>query len=162
MAERSISGQFWPEGTTVAVYPAASWVEKSRAPAGASLTAAVVVNGTVSFGGLAENTRYVAYAAGVGITFLIAQSGLSDPVAKTDRERLKLLELGASNPDVTALVRSCLWDGIDWTFAGEAITARPDVDGVLFWMGGGSEQDPTPEGLGIAAPYDVWYPTVVA
>lgn len=62
----------WPPGTTVNVYPLAAWPERTRAPSGTAVSTAVVSGSSVvTFTGLAEAIRYVAYANGRGVTFLV-------------------------------------------------------------------------------------------
>lgn len=92
MAEQTIAGQKWPEGTVITVYPASAWVDRSRSPVGASVTSSTVSSGSVTFGGLTENTSYVAYGGSVGVTFMATVEGLQTPVARPDRERIKALE----------------------------------------------------------------------
>jgi hypothetical protein len=93
VAAFTISAAPWPVGTTVAVYPAQGWVDVTRAPSGPQVTSGVTTSGgTVSFTGLAEQARYVAWALGSGVRFGTATSGLQQLVALPDRERIKLLE----------------------------------------------------------------------
>jgi hypothetical protein len=97
MASHTISGQVWPDGTEVGVYLTAAWTDRSRAPSGAQVVASqVVADGEVTFTGLTQGVRYVAWAEPTGVTFLVAQSGLQAPVSVPDRERIKVLEVQGS------------------------------------------------------------------
>lgn len=89
MAEHRINGQRWPDGTTVAVYPAAAWTNKAASPSGAAVDSSVVSGGAVVFDGLEERTRFVAYALGIGVTFLVPRG---EPGARADRQRIEDLE----------------------------------------------------------------------
>jgi hypothetical protein len=93
VASFTITAAPWPAGTSVGVYDARSWMNTAAAPPGAPLGGGVVtLAGTVAFTGLADNTRYVAFADGVGVRFATAVPGLHQSVAVPDRERIKLLE----------------------------------------------------------------------
>jgi hypothetical protein len=98
VAEHQISGQRWADGTTVSVYPAEAWANKSAAPSGSAVTSGVVASGAVSFTGLTDRVRYVAYAGGVGVGF-VAQ-GLRD-AALPDRARIEALEVGTVRQDAS-------------------------------------------------------------
>jgi hypothetical protein len=93
VASFTITAAPWPAGTSVGVYDARSWMNTAAAPPGAPLGGGVVtLAGTVAFTGLADNTRYVAFADGLGVRFATAVPGLHQSVAVPDRERIKLLE----------------------------------------------------------------------
>jgi hypothetical protein len=103
VASHTISGQRWADGTTVSVYPAAAWPDPTQAPSGSAVTTAAVAGGAVTFTGLAENVRYVAYAGGLGVRFVVPQ----------DSRALRLRTRGR-------------WDGRGWTSATSTpwVTAR--------------------------------------
>jgi hypothetical protein len=88
MASHTIFGQRWPDGTVVSVYPAASWVNQSMQPSGSAVSSAVAAGGSVTLSGLATSTRYVAWAAGLGVTFLVPGISPTD----SDRSRVSALE----------------------------------------------------------------------
>jgi len=91
MASHTISGQPWPNGTTVSVYSANGQpAGGDGTPLGAAVTSAAVSGGAVTFSGLSENVRYVAYAAGVSKRFLIPQQDPMD--ARSLRVRVDELE----------------------------------------------------------------------
>jgi hypothetical protein len=77
-ASHTISGQRWADGTSVSVYPAAAWPDPTQAPSGSAVTSAAVAGGAVTFTGLAENIRYVAYAGGLGVRFVVPQLNPTD------------------------------------------------------------------------------------
>lgn len=85
MASHTISGQRWSDGTTVGVYPAAAWTNRSSAPAGSAVATAAVSGGAVTFTNLADRVRYVAYAGGVGVTFMVPHLNPMDARALRDR-----------------------------------------------------------------------------
>jgi hypothetical protein len=87
VASHTISGQAWPDGTTVGVYPAVAVPANSDVPSGTPVTTAVVAGGSVTFVNLAEKVRYYAYAGGVGRGFVIAAA-----VRLGDRARIDTLE----------------------------------------------------------------------
>jgi peptidoglycan/xylan/chitin deacetylase (PgdA/CDA1 family) len=87
VASHTISGQAWPDGTTVGVYPAVAVPAGSDVPSGTAVTTAVVASGAVTFSGLSEKVRYYAYASGVGRSFLI-----SSTLKEGDRARIEALE----------------------------------------------------------------------
>jgi lysophospholipase L1-like esterase len=87
VASHTISGQAWPDGTTVGVYPAVAVPAGSDVPSGSSVATAVVASGQVTFSGLSEKVRYYAYAAGSGRFFLI-----SSTLKEGDRARIEVLE----------------------------------------------------------------------
>jgi hypothetical protein len=86
VAAHTISGQRWADGTTVSVYPAAAWPDPTQAPSGSAVTTAAVAGGAVTFAGLAENVRYVAYAGGLGVRFVVPQVNPTD--ARSLRQRV--------------------------------------------------------------------------
>lgn len=86
MAEHSINGQMWPDGTVVAVYLASALPASADAPTGVAVASAAVSGGTVEFSGLAEKVPYLAYANGRGSRFLI-------PERRIDSIRGRLEEL---------------------------------------------------------------------
>jgi type IV secretory pathway VirB9-like protein len=97
VASFTITAAPWPAGTSVAVYPAAAWMNTAAQPSGAPVSGGVVTSiGTVAFTGLADTGRYVAYATGTGVRFATATSGLQQSVAIPDRERIAALELGGT------------------------------------------------------------------
>ncbi len=100
MAQQQINGQRWPDGTTVAVHPAAAWTNQSTAPSGSALTYGEVEDGRVVFDGLQEKVRYVAYAAGVGVTFVVPAG---TPGALPDRTRIEVLEDEVEDLDLLGL-----------------------------------------------------------
>jgi hypothetical protein len=91
VAAHTISGQRWADGTTVAVYPAEAWANKSAAPSGSAVTSAVVSGGSVTFSPVEERVRYVAYAGGLGVTFVVPRGA---PITLADRRRIEELEEG--------------------------------------------------------------------
>jgi hypothetical protein len=66
VASHTISGQAWPNGTLVGVFPAAAVPANSDVPSGQAIVWATVAGGSVTFSGLSEKVRYYAYAGGVG------------------------------------------------------------------------------------------------
>jgi hypothetical protein len=99
VASQTISGQRWADGTTVGVYPAAAWPDPSQAPSGSAVATAAVAGGAVTFTGLAENVRYVAYAGGVGVGFVVPQLDPTD--TRSLRQRVDELA-GDTLPAVAA------------------------------------------------------------
>jgi hypothetical protein len=103
MASFTMGAVPWPAGTPVGAYAAQAWVNTQAQPSGGVLSSGVVTAaGTVSFAGLADQGRYVAWAAGTGIRFTLAPEGLQQPVAVPDRERIKALEERADSGGGTA------------------------------------------------------------
>jgi hypothetical protein len=99
VASFTISAAPWPAGQVVSVYPAEAWPDARSAPSGPSAASSAVTSaGTVAFSDLADKRRYVAYAAGQGVRFATATSGLQASVATPDRERIKLLEDASAAP----------------------------------------------------------------
>jgi hypothetical protein len=93
MSSHVIGGQVWTDGTSVSVYPAAAWTDTTRAPSGSAVTIATVASGTVTFTALAENVRYVAWAAGHGVTFVVkADRSPLVGARSADRQRIDDLE----------------------------------------------------------------------
>jgi hypothetical protein len=91
VASHTIGGQTWPSGTTVSVYSAnALPASGDGTPVGVAVTSAVVSGSSVTFDGLSENVRYLAYAAGVGKRFLVPQVDPMD--ARSLRARVDELE----------------------------------------------------------------------
>jgi hypothetical protein len=91
VASHTINGQAWPSGTLVSVYSAnALPVSGDGTPVGVAITSATVSGSSVTFSGLSENVRYLAYAAGVGKRFLIPQQNPMD--ARSLRARVDELE----------------------------------------------------------------------
>jgi hypothetical protein len=91
VASHTISNQPWPSGTVVSVYSAnALPVSGDGTPVGVAITSATVSGSSVTFSGLSENVRYLAYAAGVGKRFLIPQQDPMD--ARSLRARVDELE----------------------------------------------------------------------
>jgi hypothetical protein len=142
VASHTVAGQLWPEGTTVSVYPAAAWTDAARSPSGPSVASGTVAGGSVTFTGLAENLRYVAYGASKGVSFLVRavlETGLSgDRVS--DRQRIRELEeyagdvtsriavlqeapLNIKYPEYGAAVDNSTDDGAAWTAAFAAMPA---------------------------------------
>lgn len=85
---QSVHGQKWPDGTTVGVYPAAAWPDPGQPPSGDVLATAVVEEGTAAFSGLDRKIPYVAWAGGVGVTFVIPDRSPTDSL----RSRVEGLE----------------------------------------------------------------------
>jgi hypothetical protein len=149
VAERTIAGQLWPEGTVVSAYPAAAWVDKTRAPTGAAVTSpGVVSGGSVTFGGLSENTRYVAYGDGHGVSFMASRDLQAPPAqSRTDRERLAVLESASvSVPDGGGVSYAATDAALPETATGHPIvlvledSAAPDAQGhgratLRYWTG---------------------------
>jgi hypothetical protein len=98
VASHPISGQRWPDGTSVSVYLAAAYVNPPAAPSGVAVTSATVASGTVTFTGLTAGLRYVAYAAGVGVRFLVQPGSvdtlrpITGPEAQEIREGMGQLD----------------------------------------------------------------------
>ena len=91
MASHTLGGQKWPDGTSVAVYPDAAWTNTAGAPSGAAVTSATVTSGVLTFTGLTQGLRYVAYAAGQGVRFLV-QPGSVDllrPITGLEAQALR-------------------------------------------------------------------------
>jgi hypothetical protein len=98
VASHTISGQVWPDGTTVGVYPAVAVPANSDVPSGSTVTTGVVSAGKVTFSNLSEKVRYYAYAGGVGRSFLIAsRSGWATAPGsrRSRRARARRLRAGA-------------------------------------------------------------------
>lgn len=90
MASHTISGQRWADGTAVSVYLASAWPDSSQAPAGMPVASGVVSAASVTFSGLTEDVRYVAYAGGIGVRFLVPAA--SESPTLSDRNRIYALE----------------------------------------------------------------------
>jgi hypothetical protein len=102
VASHTIGGQTWPSGTLVSVYSAnALPASGDGTPVGVAVTSATVTGASVTFDGLSENVRYLAYAAGVGKRFLVPQVDPMD--ARSLRARVDELE-GDTFPSVTGRV----------------------------------------------------------
>jgi hypothetical protein len=96
MASFTLSTAPWPVGTTVGAYLAQAWLNPPFRPSGpAVVTSTVTAGGTVAFTSLADQGRYVAWAANAGVRFTISPAGLQQPVAIPDRERITALEARA-------------------------------------------------------------------
>lgn len=99
MASHTISNQPWPSGTVVSVYAGeAQPAGQDTVPAGVAVTTGTVAGSSVTFSGLDEGRRYLAYAAGVSKRFLI-QPGSVDTLrpitgaeAQSMRSRIEALE----------------------------------------------------------------------
>lgn len=91
MASHTVSGQRWPDGTTVGVYPAAAQPDPGRAPSGIAVTSSVVASGAVTFNGVSEQVPYVAYAASTGVRFLV-------PAHSVDTLRVRVEQLETATP----------------------------------------------------------------
>jgi hypothetical protein len=106
VASFTINGQAWPSGTTVSVYPAAAQPAGSDGPpAGTAVTSAVQSGASVTFTGLLENVRYVAYAGGVARRFLVPQQDPMD--ARSLRARVDELT-GDTLPGIAASIEYSL------------------------------------------------------
>jgi hypothetical protein len=81
VASHTISGQRWPDGTSVGVYLATAWPEPAQLPGGTAIATASVSGGAVSFSGLAPKVRYVAYASGLGVRFLVPEHSPTDSIS---------------------------------------------------------------------------------
>jgi hypothetical protein len=93
VASFTISTVPWPAATTVDVFPALAWADPAMRPSGPNVASGpVTAQGTVTFTGLADQARDVAWAAGTGVRFATAPAGRQQPVAVPDRERIKSLE----------------------------------------------------------------------
>lgn len=153
MAERTIAGQLWPEGTTVGAYLAAAWTDPAREPSGPAIDTDTVSGGSVTFTGLAEDVHYVAYASPRGVRFLVSSvSQQPQERARTDRERLAELEdaiddvsQGGGGVGMGALV----YDGSAWP-------ERPALAENVMWIG---PVAPIIGGAGNAVNGDVWVDT---
>jgi hypothetical protein len=86
VASFTVGGQRWADGTSVGAYPAAAWPDTTQAPSGSAVATAAVAGGAVTFTGLSENVRYVAYAVGVGVRFVVPQVDPTD--ARSLRSRV--------------------------------------------------------------------------
>jgi hypothetical protein len=94
MASFVIQSAPWLPGSLVDVYPAQAW-KPGYTPTGLPLTSATVApNGTITFAGLTETARYVAFAAGRGVQFYVSEVELREALA--DRERIRELERGGT------------------------------------------------------------------
>jgi hypothetical protein len=83
----------WPVATVVGVYEAAALTAGAAAPSGATVTTGTVSSdGTLELTGLAEDARYVAFAAGLPVRFKVVPSRLREGEL-SDRERLREIEL---------------------------------------------------------------------
>lgn len=112
----------------------------------------VVASGTLSATGTATITglEYDSEYAAEGATSGRVVRFRTRP-ALTVEERVVVLEASVGGLGVGR----CLWVDPDWTFEGDAITARPDFDGMLFWTGGDASTD---EPTAMMAVGDIWYP----
>lgn len=154
MAEHTISGAIWPDGTTVGVYPAVSVPAGSDVPSGTQITSSVVSGGSVSFGGLTAKVRYYAYGGGKGVGFLVAPTAVSPQTG--DRDRIEALEVmvaaletgeAGAGPGTAAVGASVESGGV--------YPARPDAE-LVIWVGAG---DPPIGGFGGALDnVDLWVP----
>jgi hypothetical protein len=98
VASFTLSTAPWPVGTIVGVYLAQAWLNPPAQPSGPAVVASVVSSGgTVAFSGLADQGRYVAWAANAGVRFTISPGGLQQPVSIPDRERITALESQAGS-----------------------------------------------------------------
>lgn len=80
-ASFTMGGVPWPVGTTVKVYPRNALPPGAVAPSGPPVTSAVVsASSTVMFDELAEGVKYIAFAAGLTVQFMVPA-----PVFKTIR-----------------------------------------------------------------------------
>jgi hypothetical protein len=138
--------QRFPAGTTLYCYPAVGLI-----PSGEAVDWSVVAsNSTCTFDGLEYYTRYLAGESPEG------------PFVAFRTQELPGSDSGSS-ADTTVLVGFVIWDedAEAWMYEDSPTGARPEFDGRLFWLGGGSTQDPTPAGLGYATQGDVWLPSEV-
>jgi hypothetical protein len=144
MSSFTIGGQAWPEGTVVNVYRAASLPAGATVPVGPTAApAATVSGGSVTFTGLTENVRYVAYAGGVSRYFLVA------PIDPTDTRSLRsrVDELAVSTGSTSGGgIAACVFNGSTWP-------ARPAAT-VVHWIGGSPADDP----FVMMANGDIWFP----
>jgi hypothetical protein len=119
MASHAIHGQPWPNGTLVTVYDGNGW-SPDRGPSGDAITSATVSSGSVTFSGLTEDVKYVAYAAGSGKTFLVgSQRTLSD------RGKIEKIESNQGASGGTSLPNG----GAD----GQVLTKQSSTDGDADW-----------------------------
>jgi hypothetical protein len=96
MASFTITGAPWVTGTPVGVYLERAWLNPPYAPSGTPIATGIVSTAaTVTFSGLAEQDRYVAWAFGTGVRFATSTAGLIVPGDRPDRERLSILEAQA-------------------------------------------------------------------
>jgi hypothetical protein len=129
VASHTISGQKWPNGTSVSVYNGTGWIPGYQ-PSGNVVASGTVSSGSVTFTGLAEDTRYVAWALSAGVTFLIGSQRTTG-----DRSRLEKIEtegVAAAQQGSVVLV----WNG----------TAYPEPPADyehLAYFGPASEEPPT-------------------
>jgi hypothetical protein len=90
----------WPAGTLVSAYFNEAWVDPTRSPTGPVVASGTVTSsGTVVFSGLGQRRRYVAYALGQGVRFLVPDVARR---ATPDRQRIDDLEEGATTAAETA------------------------------------------------------------
>lgn len=81
IAQFTIRAAPWPVGTVVGVYPAVAFPPGSAQPSGPAVAQGTVAsNSTVGFDGLLEDIKYVAFADGRAVTFMVPS-----PVFKTVR-----------------------------------------------------------------------------
>jgi hypothetical protein len=129
VASHTISGQAWPSGTVVSVYKGESQpAGQDTVPAGAAVTTGTVAGSSVTFTGLEEGRRYLAYAAGVSKRFLI-QPGSVDtlrPISGTEAQAIRDREtaLEADVAEIQASRIRSITDGI-------GILAGADPTGVV-------------------------------
>jgi hypothetical protein len=90
VASFTLSQAPWDNGTTVGVYPAVAVPAGSDTPTGTAVTSALVSGGSVTFTGLEERVRYIAYANGRGVRIMVPRTSPATP----DRSRIEELEVG--------------------------------------------------------------------
>lgn len=123
MASQTINGQRWSDGTSVGVYPAAAWVDRSQAPSGPAVTSSTVSAGSVTFSGLATGLRYVAYAAGTGIGFLV-QPGSVDtlrPISGSEAQTIR--DNSLKKPSTKTVSLDDYWSGVIYASKSAALQA---------------------------------------
>jgi hypothetical protein len=144
VASFTVGGQRWADGTSVGAYLAAAWVNPPQAPSGVAVSTAVVASGSVTFTGLAERVAYVAYAAGVGVRFVVPRIDPTDTRSlRTRVDDLAVAGGQTSGGGVTANV-----------FNGSTWPTRPSAT-VVHWIGGGPADDP----FVVMNHGDVWFPS---
>jgi hypothetical protein len=158
VASHTINGQAWPSGTLVSVYKGESQpAGQDTVPAGTAVTSATVSGSSVTFTGLEEGRRYLAYAAGVSKRFLV-QPGSVDtlrPISGSEAQAIRDSVDGVG-ADVD-LMRLPVEAGADITPATVAATfTAADADGkqgVLIPAGTGQKLTGTitvPDGMTLA------------
>jgi catechol 2,3-dioxygenase-like lactoylglutathione lyase family enzyme len=159
MATARIEAGPWGTGTLVSVYPGEAVVNGGAAPSGTPVAQATVDDaGALEFedSDLLEGRRYIAFAEGRGVRFLVSADHLQQPVSVPDRVRLRRLEDAADVDDESGLGENTMGVVI-YDAELEEWPPRPDGALSVMWIG---PDAPAIGGSGATADVDVWLPTI--